>query len=161
MSKLLAKFVNEVLKKGSKVPPNQVDSTLDNVVFLYGYITEKDVFERDYQIFLANRLLMGLCQSEHAEKSMIAKLKTQCGYSWTSKLEGMFKDIQLSKDMMQKFKKHFDTERKLGLALDVSVCTTGMWPSSKHVACRIPRDLEVACDRVSEMNMLSTIVCPC
>ena len=27
-----------------------IESTLDNVVFLYGYISEKDVFERDYQI---------------------------------------------------------------------------------------------------------------
>jgi len=56
-----------------------VESTLDNVVFLYGYISEKDVFERDYQWFLSNRLLMGLCESEHSEKSMIAKLKTECG----------------------------------------------------------------------------------
>ena len=77
VSKLLAKFVNDVLKKGSKVNVRDVESTLDNVVFLYGYISEKDVFERDYQIFLSNRLLMGLCESEHSEKSMIAKLKTE------------------------------------------------------------------------------------
>ncbi len=77
VSKLLAKFVNDVLKKGSKVNVKDIDSTLDNVVFLYGYIQEKDVFERDYQIFLSNRLLMGLCESEHSEKSMIAKLKTE------------------------------------------------------------------------------------
>jgi cullin 1 len=77
VSKLLAKFVNDVLKKGSKVNVKDIDSTLDNVVFLYGYIQEKDVFERDYQIFLSNRLLQGLCESEHSEKSMIAKLKTE------------------------------------------------------------------------------------
>lgn len=46
VSKLLAKFVNDVLKKGSKVNVRDVESTLDNVVFLYGYISEKDVFER-------------------------------------------------------------------------------------------------------------------
>lgn len=27
------------------------------VVFLYGYIQEKDVFERDYQQFLSKRLI--------------------------------------------------------------------------------------------------------
>lgn len=32
------------------------------------------------QVFLQNRLLNGLCESEHSEKSMIAKLKTECGY---------------------------------------------------------------------------------
>lgn len=77
VSKLLVKFVNDVLKKGTKVNVKDLESTLDNVVFLYGYIQEKDVFERDYQIFLSNRLLMGLCESEHSEKSMIAKLKTE------------------------------------------------------------------------------------
>lgn len=50
VSKLLAKFVNDVLKKGSKVSVKDIEATLDNVVFLYGYISEKDVFERDYQV---------------------------------------------------------------------------------------------------------------
>lgn len=81
VSKLLAKFVNDVLKKGSKLNVKDVEATLDHVVFLYGYIQEKDVFERDYQIFLSNRLLMGLCESEHSEKSMIAKLKTECRFT--------------------------------------------------------------------------------
>ena len=41
------------------------------------------VSERDYQIFLSNRLLMGLCESEHSERFMIAKLKTECGSAHT------------------------------------------------------------------------------
>lgn len=79
VSKLLAQFVNEALKKGNKLGLTDVESVLENVVFLYGYIRQKDVFERDYQTFLAQRLLEGLCESEHSEKSMIAKLKNQCG----------------------------------------------------------------------------------
>jgi len=147
VSKLLAKFVNDVLKKGSKVNVRDVESTLDNVVFLYGYISEKDVFERDYQLTLSNRLLMGLCESEHSERSMIAKLKTECGYQWTNKLEGMFKDVQLSKDLMQNFKRIFDAEAQLDITLDVNVCTTGYWPSSKIIQCRMPRELEQACEK--------------
>lgn len=88
VSRMLAKFVHDVLSKGSRVAQKDVDQTLDNVVFLYGYITEKDVFEHDYQRYLANRLLMGLCESEHSEKAMILKLKTMAGYHWTNKLEG-------------------------------------------------------------------------
>jgi Cullin family len=34
---------------------------------------------------------------------MILKLKTECGGSFTSKMEGMFKDIDLSKDLMAKY----------------------------------------------------------
>jgi len=111
------------------------------VVFLYGYIQEKDVFERDYQLFLATRLLAGLCESEHSEKSMIAKLKTECGYQWTNKLEGMFKDVQLSKELMEKFKSHYDTTQNEDLQLDVIVCTTGYWPSGKKVPCKMPQEL--------------------
>jgi len=105
------------------------------------------VFERDYQIFLSKRLLEGLCESEHSEKSMIAKLKTECGYQWTNKLEGMFKDVQLSKDLCTKFKGVFDTEKSLDIVLDVNVCTTGYWPTSKMIPCNMPKALESACTK--------------
>jgi len=148
VSKLLARFVNDLLKKGTKINVKNVESTLDNVVFLYGYIQDKDVFEYDYQHFLANRLLMGLCESEHTEKSMIAKLKTECGYQWTNKLEGMFKDVQLSKDLMLKFKKEvFDTEKNLDILLEVNVCTTGYWPSRANVPANLPKEVALACDK--------------
>jgi len=111
---------------------------------LYGYIQEKDVFERDYQLFLATRLLAGLCESEHSEKSMIAKLKTECGYQWTNKLEGMFKDVQLSKELMEKFRAHYDTVTEDDLQLEVIVCTTGYWPSGKKVPCKLPQELQNA-----------------
>lgn len=90
VSKLLAKYANDVLRKNSKVEHIvSISNTLENIVFLYGYIQDKDVFEHDYQIYLAQRLLKNECDSEHAEKEMIAKLKSQCGYQWTNKLEGM------------------------------------------------------------------------
>lgn len=48
-----------------QVNVKDVESTLDNVVFLYGYIQEKDVFERDYQVRIANHSasLCGHCPS--------------------------------------------------------------------------------------------------
>jgi cullin 3 len=78
---------------------------------------------------------------------MIAKLKTECGYQWTNKLEGMFKDVQLSKELMSKFKKLYDTEKQLDIQLEVNVCTTGYWPSSKSVPGILPKDLETACEK--------------
>lgn len=144
VSKLLAKFVNDVLKKGTKVSIKDVEGTLDNVVFLYGYIQEKDVFEIDYQKYLSVRLLTGLCESEHSEKSMIAKLKTECGFNWSSKLEGMFKDVQMSKDLMTDFKSKLVSP--LDIQLDVNVCTTGYWPSGKSAPANLPDALKPACD---------------
>ena len=64
----------------------------------------KDVFEAFYKKDLAKRLLLGRSASNDAEKAMITKLKAECGSQFTNKLEGMFKDIDLSHDVMTSFK---------------------------------------------------------
>jgi hypothetical protein len=35
---------------------------------------------------------------------MIAKLKTECGQQFTSKMEGMFLDMNLSKEIMEAYR---------------------------------------------------------
>ena len=62
------------------------------------------MFEAFYKKDLAKRLLLGKSASVDAEKSMLSKLKQECGSAFTSKLEGMFKDMELSKDIMTSFK---------------------------------------------------------
>jgi hypothetical protein len=61
------------------------------------YLQEKDVFEKYYKQHLAKRLLAGRCISDDAERSLLSKLKTECGYQFTSKLESMFTDIKTSR----------------------------------------------------------------
>ena len=86
---------------------------MDNVFI---YITEillalgKDVFEAFYKKDLAKRLLVGKSASVDAEKSMLSKLKQECGAAFTSKLEGMFKDMELSKDVLLHFKQVWETK---------------------------------------------------
>jgi len=53
---------------------------------------------------LAKRLLAERSQSDEAEKSFITKLKTEFGYQFTSKLEGMFTDMKVSKETMESYK---------------------------------------------------------
>jgi cullin 3 len=54
-------------------------------------------------------------------------------YQWTNKLEGMFKDVQLSKDLQVAFKRMFEADdAATSVALDVNVCTTGFWPVVIH-----------------------------
>merc|ERR1740129_1589385 len=135
-SELLARFANDILKKGTKIAISDLENTMDHVVMLYGYIRDKDIFERDYQQYLASRLLQDLSESEQSERSMIGKLKTESGYHWTSKLEDMFKDIQRSKELMTDFNKKFGSN--LDLEMSVSVCTTGAWPNSTIIECKMP-----------------------
>ena len=35
---------------------------------------------------------------------MLSKLREECGSSFTQKLEGMFKDIEVSKELMRNYK---------------------------------------------------------
>ena len=63
------------------------------------FIHGKDVFEAFYKKDLAKRLLVGKSASVDSEKSMLSKLKAECGAGFTSKLEGMFKARLLKKQM--------------------------------------------------------------
>ena len=57
----------------------ELEALLERVLLLFRYISGKDVFEAFYKKDLAKRLLLGKSASIDAEKSMIAKLKAECG----------------------------------------------------------------------------------
>lgn len=54
-------------------------------------------------LFLLTQPSAGRSASDDLEKSMIAKLKAECGATFTNKLEGMFKDMDLSRELMANF----------------------------------------------------------
>jgi cullin 3 len=64
------------------------------------------VFERYYKGHLAKRLLHGRSVSDDAERGMLAKLKVECGFVFTQKLEGMFHDMKISTDTMNAYRGH-------------------------------------------------------
>ncbi|CAD5111560.1 DgyrCDS859 [Dimorphilus gyrociliatus] len=134
----LSLFIDDKLKKGVKgMTENEIENILDKSMVLFRYLQEKDVFERYYKQHLAKRLLLDKSVSDDSEKTMITKLKTECGCQFTSKLEGMFKDMSVSKTTMEKFREEVRTE--LPLDLSVRVLTTGFWPTQAATPkCRIP-----------------------
>ena len=77
---------------------------LDKTISLFRFITDKDVFERYYKAHLAKRLLHNRSVSDDAERGMLTKLKVECGFQFTVKLEGMFHDMKLSADTMQAYR---------------------------------------------------------
>ncbi|KAK9110873.1 hypothetical protein Scep_018392 [Stephania cephalantha] len=87
----------------------------------------KDVFEKYYKQHLAKRLLSSKTVSDDAEGSLIVKLKTECGYQFTSKLDGMITDMKTSQDTMQGFHASQATNIGDGPTLVVQVLTTGSW----------------------------------
>ena len=51
---------------------------LDQVIVIFRYLSDKDVFERFYKDHLQSRLLKGRSVSDEAERRMIALLKVCC-----------------------------------------------------------------------------------
>ncbi|XP_035738748.1 cullin-3-like [Vespa mandarinia] len=138
----LSLFIDDKLKKGSKgMTEQEIEGILDKTMVLFRFLQEKDVFERYYKQHLAKRLLLNKSVSDDSEKNMISKLKTECGCQFTSKLEGMFKDITVSNTIMDEFKDHVLTSGTslYGVDISVRVLTTGFWPTqSATPKCNLP-----------------------
>uniref|UniRef100_A0A6Q2X2N9 Cullin family profile domain-containing protein n=1 Tax=Esox lucius TaxID=8010 RepID=A0A6Q2X2N9_ESOLU len=102
----------------------------------------KDVFEAFYKKDLAKRLLVGKSASVDAEKSMLSKLKHECGAAFTSKLEGMFKDMELSKDVMIQFKQYTQNQSEPSqIELTVNILTMGYWPTYTPMEVHLPPEM--------------------
>ncbi|KAJ8951173.1 hypothetical protein NQ314_007713, partial [Rhamnusium bicolor] len=141
----LSLFIDDKLKKGVKGMSEQdIELVLDKSMVLFRFLQEKDVFERYYKQHLAKRLLLNKSVSDDWEKKYDLKVKrstTECGCQFTSKLEGMFKDMTVSNTIMDEFKEHITkSETNLGgVDLFMRVLTTGFWPTqSATPKCHIP-----------------------
>ncbi|KAH7913225.1 Cullin [Hygrophoropsis aurantiaca] len=140
-------FIDENLKKGLKGKTDiEVDNILDKTITVFRFISEKDAFERYYKNHLAKRLLLGRSVSDDAERGMLAKLKVECGFQFTQKLEGMFHDIKLSTDTMQAYRKHLENTSAPDIEIAVTVMTSTFWPMSHSSAsCTLPECLIRSC----------------
>lgn len=139
----LSLFIDDKLKKGVKgMTEQEIETVLDKSMVLFRFLQEKDVFERYYKQHLARRLLLNKSVSDDSEKNMISKLKTECGCQFTSKLEGMFKDMTVSNGYMEEFRGFINQANVnlQGVDLTVRVLTTGYWPTqSATPKCNIPQ----------------------
>ncbi|XP_037007987.2 cullin-4B isoform X1 [Artibeus jamaicensis] len=163
-AELIAKYVDSKLRAGNKeATDEELEKMLDKIMIIFRFIYGKDVFEAFYKKDLAKRLLVGKSASVDAEKSMLSKLKHECGAAFTSKLEGMFKDMELSKDIMIQFKQVIPCKqaveqvknRRLGLAggymqnqnvpgnieLTVNILTMGYWPTYVPMEVHLPPEM--------------------
>jgi len=145
-AELLSNFCDNLLKKsGERLSDDALEDKLEKVVRLFCYLSDKDIFAEFYKKQLAKRLLLARSSSDDAERAMIAKLKLRCGAQFTSKLEGMVTDMNLSSDMQSAFSDHIrDKEIKLDTDLSVQVLTTGFWPTYKSDDLNLPSEM-LAC----------------
>ncbi|XP_022913538.1 cullin-1 [Onthophagus taurus] len=141
---LLAKYCDLLLKKSSKNPEEaELEDTLNQVMVVFKYIEDKDVFQKFYSKMLAKRLVQHMSASDDAEASMISKLKQACGFEYTSKLQRMFQDIGVSKDLNEQFRAHLkNSNEALDIDFSIQVLSSGSWPFQQSFSFGLPSELE-------------------
>ncbi|KAM0944690.1 putative cullin protein, neddylation [Dioscorea sansibarensis] len=140
---LLSIFCDQTLKKKSCDNDKSTEETLDNVVKLLVYISDKDMFAEFHRKKLARRLLFNKSDSDEHERYLLTKLKQQCGGHFTSKVEGMITDLTLCKDTQASFTDYLRDNPDInpGIDLTVTVLTTGFWPSYKTCNLNLPPEM--------------------
>ncbi|QIX01125.1 hypothetical protein AMS68_006642 [Peltaster fructicola] len=128
---LLAKHSDDVLKRSAKSSEeNDVEKSLNDVMTIFKYIEDKDVFQKFYSRLLARRLVHGTSASGDAETSMISKLKDASGFEYTNKLQRMYQDVQTSKDLNKAYDSYLSTSLTGDSGIDASyqILGAGFWP---------------------------------
>jgi cullin 1 len=131
---LLAKYADALLKKSATgAQETDLEAQLTQIMTVFKYIEDKDVFQKFYSRMLARRLVHTSSSSDDSETSMISKLKEACGYEYTNKLQRMFQDMQISKDLNSGFKEFEtnlvnDNPDLKPIDATYSILGTGFWP---------------------------------
>ena len=117
----------------------EIQQYLRKVVVLLSYLQDKDVFRDIYKNMMAKRLLGKKSASDDMEKLMISEMKHDNGTTFTSHMEGMMQDLQISAEKNGEFSKQKylefvknnlkDGEKMPSIDFIASVLTAGHWPS--------------------------------
>ncbi|KAF2238834.1 Cullin-domain-containing protein [Viridothelium virens] len=167
---MIAKYVDMLLRGGAKAIPtslslansrvklveddddeaaideeSEVNQQLDQVLDLFRFVHGKAVFEAFYKKDLARRLLMGRSASADAERSMLQRLKTECGAGFTQNLEQMFKDIELAREEMNSYKTMIEErDGRPSLDLNVNILSAAAWPTYPDIPVIVPININAA-----------------
>eukprot|EP01084_Bolivina_argentea_P035014 64915_1 len=154
---LLATYIDFLMRidGGIKLFETELYNRLDKLVKLFAYIHDKDIFLEFYRKQLAKRLLTSKSSSEHAEQTFISQLKLRCGAQFTSKLEGMIKDIGRSRDHELNFSRYLAKHKRnkpFEYEFNCKVLTSGFWPNFHSKTANnimLPRSMKKVCDYFS------------
>ncbi|KAI9029711.1 cullin 4 [Phycomyces nitens] len=140
-AELVAKYIDSKLRMSEKKKAEiDMDKVLDNALAIFRFTQSKDIFEAFYRRFFARRLLSTFDVSEDAEKSMITRLKAECGPDFTKDLETMFKDMSISSELQAEFREATIDTDVYDKTMNVIILTSSAWPNTpKHEAILPPK----------------------
>eukprot|EP00753_Platysulcus_tardus_P021034 PLAT8591.1.p1 GENE.PLAT8591.1~~PLAT8591.1.p1 ORF type:complete len:738 (+),score=309.97 PLAT8591.1:37-2250(+) len=145
LAALIAKFIDSQLRSGNKSgTEEEVEALLDRSMELFRFLGAKDMAEAHFKKDFAKRLLLSRSASRELEMSFISKLKAECGGGGTTAhLEGMLKDIDLSRDVLTQFNESA-AAGSVRMDLHVQVLTSGFWPHYNSCELKLPAHMASA-----------------
>lgn len=155
-SEYVSLFIDDNLKRGIKGKTEaEVDIVLEKAIVLIRYLQDKDLFQTYYQRHLARRLLHAKSESHDVEKQIISRMKQDMGQQFTSKFEGMFRDLFTSSELTSGYRDHIGNVGDGGKTIDlnINVLTTNYWPpevmgrtaqigDGSRVTCNYPPEVQ-------------------
>uniref|UniRef100_A0A0K0F7E8 Cullin-4 (inferred by orthology to a C. elegans protein) n=1 Tax=Strongyloides venezuelensis TaxID=75913 RepID=A0A0K0F7E8_STRVS len=126
----IAKYLDKVLKNWHlRKDDNEI---FEQVVQILRHVDGKGPFESKYHSLLAKRILNDTAYDESAERQMIQLLREQIGDKIISHMESMLLDIELSRQILQDFRKYVSKTEYHDMYIynnsDVKILTSIKWP---------------------------------
>ena len=120
---------------------------LDKIVRLFAHLTDKDIFIMSFKNYLARRLLSEKSESIDYERSIVTKLKVNCGRAVTDSIEGMMNDLELAKDSSKAYSDYIVAKNKEDpIDFDIKILTTSYWPTYKNFDLSVPMEIKACMD---------------
>lgn len=143
---LLAKYCDSILKKSKTNQRDKgLNELLNEIITVFNFIDDKDIFQTFYRRMLAKRLINQSSVSDEDEALMISKLRETAGPEYINKLQRMFQDISVSNDLNDKYREHQkdsdNASKKVGF--NIQVLSNNAWPvSGTQVSFNVPDEIE-------------------
>ena len=137
-----------LLRRGaSKDAPkeDELEGMIERLIRVFKFVNDKDVFQRLYSRSLAKRYIVGTSLSEDLEQMVIVRLKNTCGHDYTSKMQRMSNDMDISTDLNTRFGEAHKRSSLSGVADGSTLLlSSGYWPLGSGAAgnsVQLPADI--------------------
>ena len=111
-------------KKFRFIKNDDVNEICDDFMMIFKEIEEKEFFKIVFNKHLCKRIVDSKNFLLENEKIIIEKLKAQCGYNYTVKLDTIIKDVELSEIRLKNFKSQYNNVP----VIDIKVLMSTVWP---------------------------------
>ncbi|UYV63591.1 CUL1 [Cordylochernes scorpioides] len=141
-AQFLAQYCDSLLRKTLNFD-SDIEYGFEDAIVLVNYLQNIDAFKIFYKKMLSRRLLMNNSLDIDAEANMISNFKQFSCLRNLSSLEKMLKDIEVSKILKEDFMQYLkDSDETLSMDLEVTLTTSGIWPTLKTDWCNLPPEVE-------------------